>query len=441
VVKIEEYDVIIAGAGPAGLSVAGELSNGRSKQRKIYGAVLKGKKRKRKIKILLIEKDKILEQKKVWATWADQLERHKLKNCIANTADFVLYGAKDVDYVRIKSNLSTIDEKKLLSTLKGRIKRKNCTIIENCKFNSFQRVEGGLVIKTSKGKFKTKLLVDAMGIPNRTIQNKKEVGMWQNLVFIFEGKNDNLSMKELTMCDEKGIEKDNTYSWLARYNKNKLLVGNYRFIQRPINYNLLEKELKVYIKLRKVKGKITKTYQGFIPAWAYRKLCDDNILIIGAAGSQITPSTACGLIGALDSGALAAEAILDCISKENFSRKQLKEYEEKWWRINRIRMTSGTINQLFFKNYDHQSMKKHINFIKKFVYELDYKTLHNIEKNEFSPAELKKILNISKGEYGLNDFLKFKNKVDILRLLKCYIKLNFYLFCEDVKDLWKNKKK
>jgi digeranylgeranylglycerophospholipid reductase len=55
-----------------------------------------------------------------------------------------------------------------------------------------------------------------------------------------------------------------------------------------------------------------------------------GVILVGDSARQVDPLTGGGIYNAMHCGRLAAQAILHCIEKGDFSEKALRMYEEKW---------------------------------------------------------------------------------------------------------------
>ncbi|WP_432403103.1 lycopene cyclase family protein [Wukongibacter sp. M2B1] len=150
------YDVIIVGGGPAGLSVGSELS--------------------KEIKVLVIEKEIAGETDKSWFIPLDVAEKNDdimkytyggVKRYLAST-----YSGADLSWeVKQFARYPFIKEKELLSYWIDIIKNNNSQIINNCFYQNHTVKNGTVTVSTSKGNFKSKLLIDASGHNSVVLKN------------------------------------------------------------------------------------------------------------------------------------------------------------------------------------------------------------------------------------------------------------------------------
>lgn len=143
-----DYAAIIIGGGIAGLSLGSELSKSH--------------------KILLLEKDVIGKTHKSWTT----------EKKIAKKAGILDYATLEFDKCFIKffdsekhfvyDKLVSFDDEKILRHFKRLIKDNGSDIKEHCAFRSIiERKDGFVKIKTDKGNFSTKLLIDCSGYKSK----------------------------------------------------------------------------------------------------------------------------------------------------------------------------------------------------------------------------------------------------------------------------------
>lgn len=80
------------------------------------------------------------------------------------------------------------------------------------------------------------------------------------------------------------------------------------------------------------KGSVVEVNAGGVPVQGPIKTSvKDGVLLVGDAARQVDPLTGGGIYNAMHCGRLAAETILKCVEKGNFSKDVLMEYEKRWW--------------------------------------------------------------------------------------------------------------
>lgn len=147
----KEFDVIIIGGGPAGLTLASVLSQNN--------------------KVCVIEKNKIGETTKSWGMFRDLARKLKIEHCVVNdkisTIEFGYFlGAKCI----FKDAYCQLDEKKVLLEFKKRCNSKNAVFVENTEIRSFSRSNNKIIIKLDGQEINSDLLVDCSGASSHIVK-------------------------------------------------------------------------------------------------------------------------------------------------------------------------------------------------------------------------------------------------------------------------------
>ncbi len=143
---VKDYDIIIVGAGPAGLAIGSELS--------------------KKLKVLIIEKNIAGITTKSWFDPLRSVPKELMKFTKGGVTRFLadtFTGAKIEWNAKLYKKYPFIKEKEILKYWIGIIKKNKSKIIDNVKYIDHKVFEDHIFVKTTNGKFKGKLLIDASG--------------------------------------------------------------------------------------------------------------------------------------------------------------------------------------------------------------------------------------------------------------------------------------
>jgi len=311
---MKEYDVIIAGAGPAGLSVAGELSKDR------------------KIRILLIEKRKKLRSNKPWTCWASELEQFDLKSIIANKSKKIVYRTYLGTTAEKNSDYCVVDQNKFFKEMFLRINKENFDFLAGCKFISYNySSEGGIIIRTSKGRFKSKILVDATGLSSPVLK-RNNIKNSKDYYYIYSKimETDYINPSKMVLLDVLFRDKYKVWFWLIPFSSKKFIIASYYFTKDHIPLKHASNNLKRYLKLHKIKAKTLETRVGVIHPCDFQKTYFGNILLVGESANQAVPANAYLFVKSLMFGKIAAKTAIEALYENNFSESFLKRYENKW---------------------------------------------------------------------------------------------------------------
>ncbi len=312
-----EYDIVVVGGGPAGLSSALELGN------------------KKGLKVLLIEKNRIGVSTKTTSIWKNQLRKFDLQKCAYNNTE-TFSVASSVDSMRSthRGDMSMVDLSKALNSLKKRIK--NCEIRENTELKNFSYVDGGLSLDTNKGEIKTKLLIDASGYKG---VSTKKFGLQKNMFFYqcyaMECKVPDYDTDSVLLWDLFDKTKKTSF-WIDVFSKRDIVVGVMMIRKRKCSYEKLEKELRRYIKKKKIVCNPIGKRWGILPMYNFEKAYFERVLLVGDAASQVIPGSGYGFMSALKNGKIAGKVAYKAIKKGNCSEVFLKLYS-KLWKSGKIR--------------------------------------------------------------------------------------------------------
>lgn len=140
------YDAVIIGGGPAGLSIASELS--------------------RNWRVLVVEKGQAGTTKRSWFVpynVVDDQVRPFTYGGVTRFLSSTCTGATAQWKARLFERYPYVDEKKLLPHWVSTIQANGSEVLDQCEYRSHEVGANGVTVDTARGKFQARLLIDCSG--------------------------------------------------------------------------------------------------------------------------------------------------------------------------------------------------------------------------------------------------------------------------------------
>ena len=284
---MEKYDVIIIGAGPAGIAASKRL-------------------KKNNISFCIIEKQKFPREKLCGGGLTNKclnlLKKLDFKFDKINTKniDNVEVVNKDIcRKIKFDHQNIMIDRLEFDNEL---LKQVECQIFES---ENVKNIDGN-ILSTDKGEYEFKYLIFADGVNgySRNLIKNRDFG------FGFQYRYEKTSEK--TIIDFSAIK--NGYGWIFP-KKNNTIIGVGTFVEKKEDYIKLlcnfANKYNFKIDKKEIKGYPIPIYSKKI---FEKSVIDNNIILVGDAASLVDPINGEGIYYALMSGTLAAESIIEILN-------------------------------------------------------------------------------------------------------------------------------
>ncbi|MBL0309756.1 MAG: NAD(P)-binding protein [Bacteroidetes bacterium] len=154
-----DYDVVVAGAGPAGLSVAAELS--------------------KDFKVLVFDRRLSAIPGATWYSYEDRMITYGLEEAIANRCSSLIYESPNHRH-EMKDDCIVVDEKAVFEIWQKRI-LDNKGEIKRMKLVSCSSDKDGVVVHADKQHIRARLLIDCTGIGSPILRKHrlvKHINSW-----------------------------------------------------------------------------------------------------------------------------------------------------------------------------------------------------------------------------------------------------------------------
>lgn len=317
---MQEYDVVVVGAGPAGLSAAVESS--------------------KDLQTLLIERNKeIGKSQKAWAEFEDRIQQQDLEDAIKHRCKYVeqKYQVGADITIKTPTNMVLMDEEKVLETLESRINQDNCQITTNESFESYYYKGGRIVITTNNNQYNTSILIDCSGYRSNgelddtkspVVESKelqKDVTMLQTFAYIVNDVD--IDQDTAVILDVPYPTENKTWFWVEPLSRNSAWIGTMNMLKNPISWDISREETKEYMHYRGYKGSIGEERKGLIPSYNFQKSYFDNILLAGDSARDATTGIFFGLVPSLRNGKNASIIAREAIHRGDLSAQFLSRYK------------------------------------------------------------------------------------------------------------------
>jgi geranylgeranyl reductase family protein len=393
--EIKHCDILIVGAGPSGAACALRLS-------------------KSGYKVVVLEKEVFPRDKTCGDALSPDvmnqlpmLSEELLADFHANIPKIPSHGVKiiapDSNYLDLPSiykgkkvhgfTCKRIDFDNLM--FKHMSLSSNIDIIQDCKVNSVVRENGGVTVDTSKGIFKSKMVVGADGAKSVVVRNLAPVKLERKhycvgLRIYYEGVTDFHPENYIELYLFNEILPG--YLWVFQLPDNKANVGigilASKLVKKKINlketltklietHPMLKERFKNATPLESIKG------HGLPLGSRKHSISGERYLLTGDAAGLIDPLSGEGVGNALRSGRVAAEHIMQCIEKNDYSAAFNKKYDKEiyrrmWKEFKRSRSLQSLSNHSFLLNKIIQKAKRNIYFLEYIINamsDIEYKNL------------------------------------------------------------------
>lgn len=335
-----EFDVIIAGAGPAGLATARALSQ-------------------RDHRILVLEAQRLFQPKKVWLTFGEVARKHKLEDAVRLWCDrgSLIYHTGGALTISRRDLVAVFDERKLLRLLADQMRNGRVVLRGECPVMGFRRGEkrpNDFSVRTPHGEFFCKVLVDASGGHLQWDSlSGLSVAYYTTYARIYEGCSPRLPLNEIVLL-HKAYPGQGTGQWSSPISDDQYLLGEVNFSTRGQISSLDFKEDRADLARRldfytwQVQDFVVvppnapyKEYYGVVPVWSSPPKPRQNILTVDDSAFQARPFFGVSVDQLLDQADAAATAVTSCFENDDFSAERLSSFTPQQGSIERLNFRFG----------------------------------------------------------------------------------------------------
>ena len=199
----------------------------------------------------------------------------------------------------------------------------------NTRFTGCERMNEGILVNTSKGRYETKILVGADG-PNSSVAKSAGLKPPNNILFLVQVRaRGNFDSGAAELWFGSDVAPGN-FAWVVPENTKIARVGLMakqhptkffeKFFLRRMGYHLSDSS-----------GKVSDRLGDTIRFGLIEKSVADGILLVGDAASQVKPFSAGGIVYGQIGARYAGNAVVEALERDDYSEKFLLEnYEKKW---------------------------------------------------------------------------------------------------------------
>ncbi len=325
---MQEFDVIVIGAGPAGLTAAKKLSEGKAK-------------------VLCIDKKQEIGVPKRCAeglgvAWMQRLGlKPDNKWCMQPIHGAVLYSPslKSVEIRFNKVSGYVIERRVFEKVLAKQTAKKGALIKTKCHAKKFERKQGKVFVSCleqgQETKYSAPLIIAADGTESLTARRlglETKISL-KDIDSGYQYEMTNISFDKpncIHLFFGKNVA-NRGYLWLFPKGKNHANVGvGIAGSDEKTAKEYLDKFVSAHPGLRN--GSIIEVNAGTIPVGGFlNEMTADNLIVVGDAAHQVNPIHGGGIGIAMEAAGIAADVALLALQKKDFSQNFLGKYNRLWY--------------------------------------------------------------------------------------------------------------
>lgn len=269
---MDKYDIIIAGAGPAGMSAAVELS--------------------KHFKVLILEKQKPGTTLSTWYSYEDRAKKYQLEDAVVIRTNYIKFTAPTAEHF-MKDECVIFDHNKVLEIWLKRAEA-NGAVVKQESFISYKNTQNQVTVETSNGRYQARLLVDAMGITSPIIKENNLIKRKDAWV-IYGAKMSNVEFENPYQLEYLPLnDSDNTYIGIHPHSETETNIYAFKGQKNTIgNPDELKEKFNKTIKEILPNAKKIQTLRGTIVSGHLKKFALDNVIFFGSSG-MLNPD-GCGM--------------------------------------------------------------------------------------------------------------------------------------------------
>lgn len=305
---MERFDIIISGAGPAGLTAAIELAEDYS--------------------ILLLEKNKPGITSATWYSYADRAKAYDLEDAVAMRTDYIKFTSPSQTHF-MRDDCVIFDHNKVLANWIKKAKIRGVDIRQET-FSGYDYTKGSINVKTNKNQYFTPLLIDAMGINSPIIQQNKLIKRKDAWV-IYGARIKNKSTEKACQLEYYPLNDDeNTYVGIHPISNEETNIYVFKGQKNTIgNPDELKNKFENVLKETNPGAITLETLTGTIVSGLLHKYALNNIVFFGSSGMLNPDGCGMGFNEILKQHKIFAEEVKKCIRSNKLDQSSLDKISDK----------------------------------------------------------------------------------------------------------------
>lgn len=305
---MEQFDIIISGAGPAGLTAAIELASD--------------------YKILLLEKNKPGTTTATWYSYADRAKAYDLEDAVAMRTDYIKFTSPSQTHF-MRDDCVIFDHNKVLANW---LKKANVlgVDIRQEEFITYEYRERGVIVNTNQNQYSATLLIDTMGINSPIIKQNKLIKRKDAWV-IYGARIKNALPGKATQLEYYPLNDDaNTYVGIHPISSDETNIYVFKGQKNTLGEpDELKEKFEQVLKETNPGAEKLETLTGSIVSGLLHKYALNNIVFFGSSGMLNPDGCGMGFNEILKQHRTFAKEVKKCLQANKLDQRSLEKISDK----------------------------------------------------------------------------------------------------------------